>query len=1584
MEAILPQNLKGYELRERIGAGGFGAVYRAYQSTVGREVAVKIILPGLANQPEFIRRFEGEAQIIARLEHPHIVPLHDYWRDPNGAYLVMRWLRGGSLRDTLPNGAYDLRSAALLLDQVAGALSLAHRNNVIHRDIKPGNILLDEDGNAYLTDFGIAKDLNFQGNDTQPDVIVGSLDYLSPEQARSEPITIRTDIYSLGVTLYEVITGTHPFKNLSSVERLYKHINDPLPDITILNTAVTAPLNRIIQKATAKNPEHRYPDALAFAVAFREAIGLNRVPTSAVELLTQREQEVLQLIIDGYANKEIAQRLTVTLSTVKWYVNQIYTKLGVRSRVQAMVRARELNLLTKSSEAFSFTSVATEDFYPENPYKGLRAFQSADNQDFFGREKVTEKLLKRLEEIHEFGRFLAVIGPSGSGKSSLIKAGLIPALWRGELSGSEKWFIVEMLPGAHPLDELEIALTRVAASQSGSLHEQLSRDRRGLIRTAQLILPNDGSELVLVIDQFEELFTLLEDEATRVYFLDLLYTAVIEPRSRVRIIITLRADFYDRPLHYADFGELVRSRMETVLPLSAQELERAISKPSERVGASFEPGLVATIVAEVNYQSGALPLLQYALTELFEQRNGRMLTREAYDAIGGSVGALARRADEVHLDFDDAGQEAARQMFLRLVTLGEGVEDTRRRVTRSELLAIAPDADVMDEVIDTYVDHRLLSLDNDPGTRSPTVEVAHEAILRAWERLRNWLNESRDEIKHQRQLSTMATEWHDSKHDNSFLARGARLAQFEKWIADTQLALTPAEQAYFDASISHRALEAKAEIERQIHVKILERRSVRFLHALVAVFGLAAFITSILSVVVINERNRTDAALSGEKEARSIVEVNLLALRELALVNGAQAAYANDDLDTARTLSLAANNGENASSQSQWILADTAYAPGTSRVYSDELYNYDWSAATLSPDRRYMLTRSYSINQELVIWDLDAGDVIGVFPTAPSVLTDTITVISFRPTPHVQDWQLLIGSDNGTVTLWNYERQQPLLTFTAGSPVWTADFSPDGAHIAAGSDDGTLRLWDVNSGDLLYTLVSHMTPLTALTFSPDGTRLLSASEDGKVMLWDVTSGNMLQEFDTRPRPIRLAFSPDANRFLVSTFTPFIMSLWDIQTGSEVRTFRRVGPIGWPFFSRDGQSVFSSEGNFITFWDINTGEVRLSLTGHTHAVVGIFPTVDESQILSVSTDGTIREWNLHNGAEIARTQSLFPYLVMDGQISPDGQTFAVAAGGSTVRDLPGLVVLYDTVTGTEMRRFGVGGVAHTASPSSVRFNPDGQTILSADWSGEIKLWDMTNGALLWSVEGVTSAVNSVEFTPDGGAFIASSDEGDVLWVDSVTGVITRRYSLGVPVKKAIFTRGAGRLLACLADESSSILVVDVETGETLHRMDGQSSACLALAIAPDDLTAVSGHGDGSILLWNLTNGQLIRRFRSGLGRITELAFSNDGETVFSGSFVGAAQSLNVLLWDVATGEPYRRYTSAPNPVDALDLSADGRTLLAGSYNGSAWLWRIDNLTELIDWTHANRYVPELTCEQRELYRIEPLCKTTPTSGTTGLG
>ena len=301
-----------------------------------------------------------------------------------------------------------------------------------------------------------------------------------------------------------------------------------------------------------------------------------------------------------------------------------------------------------------------------NPYKGLQAFRQTDAADFFGRAALVADLVGRLGE----SRFLALVGPSGSGKSSAVRAGLVPALRAGGLAGSVRWFVVEMVPGPHPLEELEAGLLRIAVNPPPTLLEQLRADEHGLRRAVKRVLPDDGSELVLVVDQFEELFTLVSDEGIRAHFLESLRAAVADPVSRIRVVATLRADFYDRPLAYRGFGELVRAGAEAILPLSVEELAEAIAAPAERKGVAFEPSLVGEMAADVSDQPGALPLLQYALTELFENRRGNAITKEAYQAMGGALGALGRRAEELYQDLDGAGRVATRQLFLRLVVVG--------------------------------------------------------------------------------------------------------------------------------------------------------------------------------------------------------------------------------------------------------------------------------------------------------------------------------------------------------------------------------------------------------------------------------------------------------------------------------------------------------------------------------------------------------------------------------------------------------------------------------------------------------------------------------------------------------------------------------------------------------------------------------------------------------------------------------------------------------------------------------------------------------------------------------------------------
>ena len=317
-----------------------------------------------------------------------------------------------------------------------------------------------------------------------------------------------------------------------------------------------------------------------------------------------------------------------------------------------------------------------------------------------------------------------------------MRAGLVPAIRHGALGSQEEPFIAEMFPGAHPIDELEAALLRIAVRPVPRLHDRLDSGSRGLLEAIDLVAPGKA-EVVLVVDQFEEVFTLTTDEREREHFLESLRVAAADPQSRLRVIVTLRADFYDRPLIYPRFGELLAERTEAVPPLTPDELEQAIRGPVERVGVRPESGLVAEMIADVAHQPGALPLLQYALTELFEHRDEDRLTLTAYRELGGITGALSARAEHIYEAFDQKGRLATKQIFLRLVTLGEGRQDTRRRVARSELDALEVERDSIDNVVETFGRHRLLTFDREPSTREPTVEIAHEAMLNAWETAAN-------------------------------------------------------------------------------------------------------------------------------------------------------------------------------------------------------------------------------------------------------------------------------------------------------------------------------------------------------------------------------------------------------------------------------------------------------------------------------------------------------------------------------------------------------------------------------------------------------------------------------------------------------------------------------------------------------------------------------------------------------------------------------------------------------------------------------------------------------------------------------
>ncbi|HEU5100496.1 MAG TPA: protein kinase [Roseiflexaceae bacterium] len=1536
--------LKGYQLRESIGAGGFGAVYRAVQPGVGRDVAVKFIRPEYASQPDFIRRFEAEAQIVARLEHPQIVPLYDYWRDPSGAYLVMRYVRGGNLQAALESGPWPVERTTRLLEQIGAALAFAHRHRVVHRDLKPANILLDGDGNAYLADFGIAKDMGMANalGETQPGALIGSPAYLSPEQLRDEPITLRSDIYSLGVLLYEALTGAHPFGNLPPAERLYQQLHGHLPSLRASCPDLSPKLDVVIQRATAKAPAERYPDVAAMLAEWQQAVTTtdDRRPTDDQRPTTDDRPTATASRIDDQSSSFV---------------------------------------LRPSSDQDTVLDLAAI----ENPYKGLRAFGEADAADFFGREALTQRLLERLADdgetsdawrvAHDEGstrhptpvtrhpaRFIAVVGPSGSGKSSVVRAGLIPALRRGGVDGSERWFVVELFPGAHPLEELEAALLRVAANPPESLLGQLREDARGLARAIKRVLPDDAeTELVLVIDQFEELWTLTLEERARAHFLASLVAALDDPRSRVRLIVTLRADFIDRPLQHGTFGALLREHTEFVLPLTPEELERAIVGPAQRVGLVLEPELVATIVVDVGAQPGALPLLQYALTELFERRAGRTLTLADYRASGGIRAALARRADAIYASLDSQAQVATRQLFLRLITLGEGVEDTRRRAPRAELSGLTSDQPknqepraknqsdeigsqfsllgsqpAIDSVVDAYGRARLLSFDRDPITREPTVEVAHEALLRSWNRLREWLDTSRADIRTQRALAAAAAEWRAAERDPSYLLTGARLAQFESWAAQTELTLTSEERTFLDASLAERERQVTAERERQQHeLKIAqqlaatEQRRAAEQHQAAARLRRRAFLLAgALAVALI-------AAITAGFFARNAQD-NFVRSERLRLAGEATSALARGASGELPALLALRSLHENTNPQAIDALRRALERPFSLRRLSghtDALY-----AVAFSPDGKQALTAG--ADETVQVWDVASGQELRQCKCYP----DSVISVTFSPDGR----QALTGSDYGIVRLWDTTTGQELRRFEGHfGAVSSVQFSPDGKQILTGSKDNTARLWDLATGRELRQFRGHDDAVWAVASSPDGRLVLTASANRIVLLWDAQTGQQLRRFEGHIDGIHsLAFSPDGAH-AVSASDDRTARLWNVQNGQELRRFvGHTDAVLRVAFSPDGQYLLTSSADHTArLWDVASGRQLRAFVGHTNAVQTAAFSPDGQQILTGSADNTALLWNTLATTE-PRTFISHTGAVNTVAFSRDGRYVLTGSDDRTAR-------LWNAQTGQQIRQF----EGHTNIVYSVSFSPDGTQAATASEDGTAQLWSVQSGKLL-RMFSYGIAVFVAIFSPDGRDLLTGSTS--VYRADLATGQEVRL--LDMPDMERMVLSPDGRYLL-IASRDHVARLWDLASHQEVRSFSGHTGCICGVAFSPDDRFVLTGSYDTTARLWDAQTGQQLRIFNGHTAEITAVAFSPDRRLVLTGSADGTAR-----LWDATTGEQLDIFRSPTGAIIDVAFSPDGKQVLIGGDDGIARLWHPD-IQELIRIACAS--LPrDFTPEERAQYDI----------------
>ncbi len=508
-----------------------------------------------------------------------------------------------------------------------------------------------------------------------------------------------------------------------------------------------------------------------------------------------------------------------------------------------------------------------------NPYKGLHAFRESDEGRFFGRESLVAELIRRLAGGD---RLVAVVGPSGSGKSSVVNAGLVPQVRKGGIGEEIEWLVAQMVPGAHPFSELEAALLRTRLDAPDSLTDQLAAGDRAVLRACLRVLPGDGARLLIVIDQFEELFNLVEDSKERERFLQGLVLALGEPHGRIVVVLTLRADFYDRPLQYPDFAALLDGAVVNVTPLASNELEAAASKPAATAGVRLEPALVARLIADVLDEPGALPMFQYTLTELYERRSGDALLESGYEELGGVRGAITNRAEELYRNLKTNEQAAGRQLFLRLVSMSGPDTWNRRRVRADEIISLDVDVVTLQAVIDRFGAHRLLFFDRDAVTGSPTVEIGHEALLDEWPRFKQWIQEADSDLRRLASFVNALDEWERAGKDPGFLVSGARLAAYEQWSRSSSIELNARELEFLSAAVDGRAAALRADRERFEREASLASRARRRLWGLVAaVAALVAVVALVLIAVPSDERPRAALVHAGADSMNGLTVVGL-------------------------------------------------------------------------------------------------------------------------------------------------------------------------------------------------------------------------------------------------------------------------------------------------------------------------------------------------------------------------------------------------------------------------------------------------------------------------------------------------------------------------------------------------------------------------------------------------------------------------------------------------------------------------------------------------------------------------------------